>query len=64
MALIAEKGTYMVLISLLGLVFSIVNVYIASRTSIGFGTDLRTALFGKNPAVVFLSIWTISALLR
>ena len=47
LSLIAEKGVYMILISLLGLGFSVVNVYIASRTSIGFGTDLRGALFEK-----------------
>lgn len=56
LALIAEKGTYMVLISLLGLVFSIVNVWIASRTSIGFGTDLRTALFGKIQRLSFFDL--------
>lgn len=54
--LIAEKGTYMVLISLLGLIFSIVNVWVASRTSIGFGTDLRTALFGKIQQLSFLDL--------
>ena len=47
LSLIAEKGVYMILISLSGLGFSVVNVYIASRTSIGFGTDLRGALFEK-----------------
>lgn len=53
LSLIAEKGVYMILISLSGLGFSVVNVYIASRTSIGFGTDLR-GLCSKNPAFVFL----------
>lgn len=56
LALIAEKGTYMVLISLLGLAFSVVNVWIASRTSIGFGTDLRTALFGKIQRLSFFDL--------
>ena len=54
LSLIAEKGVYMILISLSGLGFSVVNVYIASRTSIGFGTDLRGALFEKSSVCLFL----------
>lgn len=54
LSLIAEKGVYMILISLSGLGFSVVNVYIASRTSIGFGTDLRGALFEKIQRLFFL----------
>lgn len=56
LSLIAEKGTYMVLISLLGLVFSVVNVWVASRASIGFGTDLRTALFRKIQQLSFFDL--------
>ncbi|WP_418535400.1 ABC transporter ATP-binding protein [Odoribacter laneus] len=56
LALITEKGTYMVLISLLGLAFSVVNVWVASRTSIGFGTDLRAALFGKIQQLSFFDL--------
>lgn len=56
LSLIAEKGTYMVLISLLGLVFSGVNVWVASRTSIGFGTDVRTALFAKIQQLSFFDL--------
>lgn len=56
LTLIAEKGTLMVLISLLGLVFSVANVWVASRTSIGFGTDLRTALFGKIQQLSFFDL--------
>lgn len=56
LALIAEKGTLMVLISLLGLAFSVLNVWVASRTSIGFGTDLRTALFGKIQRLSFFDL--------
>lgn len=56
LSLIAEKGTYMVLISLLGLVFSVVNVWVASRASIGFGTDLRTVLFGKIQQLSFFDL--------
>ena len=46
----------MVLISLLGLAFSVVNVWVASRTSIGFGTDLRAALFGKIQQLSFFDL--------
>lgn len=56
LALIAEKGTLMVLISLLGLAFSVLNVWVASRTSIGFGTDLRRALFGKIQRLSFFDL--------
>lgn len=56
LSLIAEKGTYMVLISLLGLAFSVANVWVASRTSIGFGTDLRTALFRKIQQLSFFDL--------
>lgn len=56
LALITEKGTYMVLISLLGLLFSVMNVWVASRTSIGFGTDLRRGLFGKIQQLSFFDL--------
>ena len=56
LSLIAEKGVYMILISLSGLGFSVVNVYIASRTSIGFGTDLRGALFEKIQRLFFFDL--------
>lgn len=56
LALITEKGTYMVLISLLGLLFSVMNVWVASRTSIGFGTDLRRVLFGKIQQLSFFDL--------
>lgn len=56
LSLIAEKGTYMILISLLGLAFSVANVWVASRASIGFGTDLRTALFGKIQQLSFFDL--------
>lgn len=56
LSLIAEKGTYMVLISLIGLIFSVVNVWVASRASIGFGTDLRTVLFKKIQQLSFFDL--------
>ena len=42
LGVVMEKGGWMILISLAGLLFSIWNVWVASRASIGFGTDLRT----------------------
>lgn len=44
---ITRFGVYMVLISLVGLVASIANIYVSSRASIGFGTDLRSTLFRR-----------------
>lgn len=47
LSVITAVGGKMVLISIVGLIFSIANVYVSSQASIGFGTDLRTKLFGK-----------------
>ncbi|MCD7963590.1 MAG: ABC transporter ATP-binding protein/permease [Rikenellaceae bacterium] len=44
---IARYGTYMIIISLVGLAVNIWNVYVSAHISIGFGTDLRTKLFNK-----------------
>lgn len=46
----------MILISIVGLIFSIANVYVSSHASIGFGTDLRTGLFGKIQQLSFFDI--------
>lgn len=56
LSVITRIGTYMVLISVAGLGFSILNVYVSSRTSIGFGTDLRTVLFNKIQQLSFAEI--------
>ncbi|MDR0429203.1 MAG: ABC transporter ATP-binding protein/permease [Tannerellaceae bacterium] len=53
---VSEVGLHMVLISLAGLLFSVANIYISSKTSIGFGTDLRTALFDKIQQLTFNDI--------
>ena len=45
----------MILISIVGLIFSIANVYVSSHASIGFGTDLRTGLFGKIQQLSFFA---------
>lgn len=53
---ITRVGIYMVLISIVGLAVSILNVYISSYTSIGFGTDLRKFLFSKIQELSFTEI--------
>lgn len=47
LSVIGTIGTYMVVISIVGLGISVLNVYVSSRASTGFGTDLRSALFDK-----------------
>ncbi len=49
-------GGLMVVISVLGLVFSVVNVWVSSRVSTSFGTDLRAALFEKIQTLAFPDI--------
>jgi ATP-binding cassette subfamily B protein len=56
LSVVSETGLRMVLISLAGLFFSVANIYISSKTSIGFGTDLRSALFGKIQQLSFNDI--------
>lgn len=56
LSIITEIGAYMVGVSILGLIVSIINVYVSSRASIGFGTDLREALFGKIQQLSFTEI--------
>ena len=56
LSVITEIGAYMVGISILGLIVSIINVYVSSRASIGFGTDLRSALFDKIQQLSFTEI--------
>lgn len=56
LSIITSTGGYMILVSIIGLIVSIANVYISSRTSIGFGTDLRTLLFNKIQQLSFSDI--------
>ncbi|MCC8095817.1 MAG: ABC transporter ATP-binding protein/permease [Tannerellaceae bacterium] len=44
---ILHTGMYMVLISVLSLGVSVGNMYVSSYASVGFGTDLRGALFHR-----------------
>ncbi len=55
-SVITEIGAYMIGVSIIGLIVSIVNVYVSSRTSIGFGTDLRMNLFNKIQELSFAEI--------
>lgn len=56
LSIITEIGAYMVGVSILGLIVSIINVYVSSRASIGFGSDLREVLFGKIQQLSFTEI--------
>lgn len=56
LGVISHIGTYMIVVSIVSLVFSILNIYISSRTSIGFGTDLRSTLFDKIEQLAFPDI--------
>lgn len=53
---ITSIGLYMLLVSVAGLAASIANIYTSSRTSIGFGTDLRNSLFRKIQELSFSDI--------
>ncbi len=54
--MVLHTGGMMVGIGLAGFGLMLVNVWISSRTSIGFGTDLRGALFGKVETLSFPDI--------
>ncbi|GAB6009170.1 ABC transporter ATP-binding protein [Dysgonomonas reticulitermitis] len=56
MSVITELGVYMIAISVLGLIVSIINTYVSSRAAIGFGTDLRSVLFNKIQQLSFAEI--------
>lgn len=56
LSVITTTGIYMVVISAVGLIMSIINIHLSSRTSIGFGTDLRAKLFTKIQSLAFADI--------
>ncbi|MCD8173703.1 MAG: ABC transporter ATP-binding protein, partial [Alistipes sp.] len=56
LALIYRTGLQMVLLAVAGLVVSIATVFVSTRTSIGFGTDLRSRLFRKIEELSFSDI--------
>lgn len=53
---VSEVGLIMVITALFGLGASIINIYISTRTSIGFGTNLRSVLFQKIQQLSFAEI--------
>lgn len=54
--IVVQLGLYMIGLSLIGFAASIFNVYVSSRASIGFGTDLRAMLFKKIQELSFSDI--------
>ena len=56
LSVVWSVGAWMVGLSLLGLAVSVLNVYLSSRTSTRFGTDLRRALFDKIQTLAFPDI--------
>ena len=56
LSVVLHLGGYMIGVSVVGLIANIVNVYISSRVSIGFGTDLRSKLFEKIQGLSFSDI--------
>lgn len=55
-SVIAQTGTMMIVVSIIGLIASVINIYISSNTSIRFGTDLRGELFHKIEELAFPDI--------
>lgn len=56
LSVITRIGIYMVGVSIVSLGANIANVIISSRTSVGFGTDLRSVLFRKIQSLSFAEI--------
>ncbi len=56
LAVVSRTGIFMVVISLVGLTVAIVNAAVSSKTSIGFGTDVRSELFKDIQAYSFPDI--------
>lgn len=56
LSVIIRLGIYMILISIAGLIVSVINIYVSSNIGIGFGTDLRTQLFNKIQELSFFDL--------
>lgn len=56
LSVITSVGIKMLLISIVGLIFNVCNVYISSKAAIGFSTDLRSELFKKIQNLSFFEI--------
>ncbi len=55
-SIITKTGTWMVVVSIIGFIASVINIYISSNTSIRFGTELRGELFHKIEQLAFPDI--------
>ena len=56
MSVVVQIGLYMIIISVIALAANIANIYISSKASVGFGTDLRSKLFEKIQELSFAEI--------
>lgn len=56
LSVVSHVGVQMLLVSLVGLGVSMLNAFISSRASVGFGTDLRSSLFSKIQELSFADI--------
>ena len=56
MSVVIQIGLYMIIISIIALIANIANIYISSKASVGFGTDLRSKLFEKIQELSFAEI--------
>jgi ATP-binding cassette subfamily B protein len=56
LSIVTSIGIKMILISVVGLAFSICNIYLSSKAGIGFSTDLRSQLFKKIQQLSFFEI--------
>ncbi len=55
-AFITRIGVYMILLALGAILFGVINMYFTTRISMGFGANLRNALFEKVQAFSFNNI--------
>lgn len=56
LTVVTRIGLYMAGISLIGLAANIANVFVSSKTAVGFAANLRSALFGKIQEFSFAEI--------
>lgn len=56
LSVITKLGGLMVLVSIIGLIASMINIYVSSSVTMGFSTDLRSSLFSKIQSLSFSEI--------
>ena len=56
LSVIMQTGLYMIIVSTVALIANIANIFISSKASVGFGTDLRSELFDKIQKLSFAEI--------